>query len=218
MTVTLHNYRETPSPMNQVGFDLTATNGSDMVGVVLYDVKKDTETLVTISPAASGTTPTVTADYSVSDSAERAQFIKLGTSTGITAETSIEVSPAARVLRFGTENGKAGGHVSLISTAKIDLIHTGQAKTITASPNSIALANGVTESIGLIPSHNSRLFTWEISAQSGGPRISFSEIKFTFGFRPYFDVTRLSAGNARVRVRARAFDGSTVISTNVDIT
>ena len=218
MTVTLHEYRKTNYvSANSAGFDLTALDGSDMVGVVLYNVKKDTETTVTVSPAASGTTPTVTADYSISDSASRSQFIKLGAATAITAETKLEVPSIARVLRFGTENGKAGGHVSILSTASIDMIHTGQAKTVVADPDIVTVPVGTTERIGVTPSHNSRLFTWEIDAPSGSTRISFTPVQFSHGYGPYFEVTRISAGNARVRIRARAFDGSTAISENIDI-
>ena len=209
MAVSIHNNRRGYTSKYQVGFDLTATDASDSVGVVLLDDEQDPETVVTVLPAASGTTPTVSALYSIIDSPIVGQWVNLGSEEELDQAETIVPNLQARAFRFGGVNGKAGGHVSILSTADVHYIHSGQTKSLSPATDIMTLATGATETIFINSSHHRRLFTWEIAITAGSTRINLGEIKYHHDHSVSYDITRVSAGQAKVRVRARPLDGTT---------
>ena len=220
MVVTINKSRSDSSSrpaFHTLGATLTATDGADGVGILIRDPDINTETRAQVVPASSGTTPTVNTTYSVSDSPTSTQFVKLGSEASLDQAEDIKASPLARVLKFGTENGKAAGSFVVASSSPIEYIHTGQTISVTPATKTITVAVGQSELEQITPSHNSRLFTWSSSVTAGNTNVSASEVKFAHDYGPYIEITRSSAGAATVRVTATPHSGGTAVTSTFTV-
>ena len=220
MAVTINRSRSDSAPVQSfhtLGGTLTATDAADGVGVIILDPDIDTVTRVQVVPASSGTTPTVVTTYSVVDSPTSSQFVQLGSEAGLDQAEDIAVSPTARVLKFGGENGKAGGQFVLSSSSPIDYIHTGQTVSLTPATQTITVAVGESEIVSITPSHNTKLFTWASSVTAGDTNVSASEVKFSHDYGPYVEITRSSAGAATVKITATPHSGGTAVTSTYTV-